>query len=138
MEMAKRIKAQRKLQKMRQQDLANKMGVSLITVKRWENEKINRCPNASIMSKLADVLDTSVGYLMGTEEEMLSDKPTLNILEDKNNVSSISFWGEVVDDAQKAAKNGKNLDIIINLVNTALGILQNAIMKQSTAVSQPV
>ena len=65
---AKRIKEQRKLNKMTQNDLAEKIGVSLITVKRWESLKNWRCPNVLMFAKLADILGVSETYLMGIND----------------------------------------------------------------------
>ena len=58
-----RIKSKRKEQNLTQQEFANKVDVSLMTVVRWENG--SRTPNTSVMPKIAHVLNTSVGYLMG-------------------------------------------------------------------------
>ena len=61
-----RIKNKRKQCRMTQQELADKVGVSLMTVLRWE--KGERTPNISIMPQLSEALNVSAGYLMGLED----------------------------------------------------------------------
>ena len=64
-DMAEKIKNRRNEIRLRQQELADKIGVSVITISRWENPKSGRTPNASMLPKLAEALNTSVEYLMG-------------------------------------------------------------------------
>lgn len=59
----KRIKSKRKEIGFTQQQLADKVDVSLMTVVRWENG--SRTPNTSLMPTIAMALNTSVAYLMG-------------------------------------------------------------------------
>lgn len=66
-EVSARIKERRKELKLTQQELADKIGVSLMTVLRWE--KGERTPNTSIMPQLSSALNVSAGYLMGMEEK---------------------------------------------------------------------
>ena len=64
--MANRIRTQRKSIGITQQTLADKIGVSMMTIVRWENGV--RTPNSYIMPKLAEALNTSVQYLMGLQD----------------------------------------------------------------------
>ena len=61
-----RIRDRRKECRLTQQELADKVGVSLMTVLRWE--KGERTPNTSIMPRLSDALHVSASYLMGLED----------------------------------------------------------------------
>ena len=61
-----RIKAKRREKGLTQQELADKVGVSLMTVVRWE--KGERTPNTSLLPEIAEALNVSVGYLMGSED----------------------------------------------------------------------
>ena len=71
-----RIKKARKACKLNQQDFADKVGVSLMTVKRWENPKINRTPYVSKLTSIAKVLNTSEEYLLGlTNDVAIVDLP---------------------------------------------------------------
>ena len=60
---AQRIKERRIALRMKQQELATGVGVSIVTITRWE--KGTRTPNSLMMSKLAEKLQTSIGYLLG-------------------------------------------------------------------------
>ena len=66
MGMTERIREQRKGHGISQTELANRLGVSLRTISRWELGE--RSPKASILPQLASALHTTVGYLMGIEE----------------------------------------------------------------------
>lgn len=46
--------------------------------------------------------------------------------EAKSRTASMGYWGAVVDNAEKTAKDGKNIDLVISLVKKALNILQSA------------
>lgn len=65
---ANRIKYSRSLARMKQQELADKIGVSLVTISRWENPDSGRSPNTAMLNKIAEVLNVSVGYLIGSED----------------------------------------------------------------------
>ena len=43
-----------------------------------------------------------------------------------NEAKSRKYWGSVVDNAEKTAKDGKNLETVIGLVSHALDILKAA------------
>lgn len=67
--MAERIKEQRKKNGITQEELAEKVSCSVMTIKRIESKKELHTPNVSLIAKIAKVLNTSVDYLMGTEKE---------------------------------------------------------------------
>ncbi|MBP5175331.1 MAG: helix-turn-helix domain-containing protein, partial [Treponema sp.] len=53
---------------MTQRQLAEKLGVSEVTVSRWMTDGANgRNPSVQTLQKIADVLETTPNYLMGTE-----------------------------------------------------------------------
>ena len=79
-EIAKRIKISRQIAGLKQRDLADKVGVSLITIARWENPESGRSPNTAMINKIAEATNTSVGYLMGIE----------NMPQKQNEISLIS------------------------------------------------
>lgn len=72
---AGRIKFGRNSVKMTQQELADKIGVSLITISRWENPDSGRCPNTLMLNKIADALGISAGYLFGVESDPANIEP---------------------------------------------------------------
>ena len=63
MTVAERIKGQRMYKRLRQDELADAVDVSIKTIQRWE--KSNITPNATKMNLLARALDTTVAYLSG-------------------------------------------------------------------------
>lgn len=73
--LAGRIKFGRNSVRMTQQELADKIGVSLITISRWENPDSGRFPNTLMLNKIADALGISAGYLMGVESDPANIEP---------------------------------------------------------------
>lgn len=61
----KRLKQARKKKKMTMQALADQMDVTSVTVSRWESGTNE--PNIEMINRLAEILDTSVSYLMGKD-----------------------------------------------------------------------
>ena len=62
-----RLKLLRKKSEYTLKDLAEKCGVTVNTAWRWENEK--QKPSMDVISKLAQILNTSVGYLIGEDSD---------------------------------------------------------------------
>lgn len=58
-----RLKMLRKQKKLTQENLANEMGVTKLTISRWENEEVQIKSDKA--RQLADYLNVSVGYLLG-------------------------------------------------------------------------
>lgn len=58
-----RLKDLRKQKKLTQENLAKEIGVTKLTISRWENNE--RTPKADKAKQLADYLNVSVGYLLG-------------------------------------------------------------------------
>ena len=44
----------------------------------------------------------------------------------------MAYWGSLVDNAEKTAESGKNLSLVVDLVNAALNILKTALNKEVT------
>jgi transcriptional regulator with XRE-family HTH domain len=65
--LGKRIAQIRKQRGLIQEELAAKVDVSIDSVRRWEQGKID--PRLSEMKKLAVILDTSVAYLIGETDD---------------------------------------------------------------------
>ena len=64
------IKALRKQKKITQEELAKIIGVTKLTILRWENGE--RVPKADKAKSLADFFGVTVPYLLGYQEETLS------------------------------------------------------------------
>lgn len=70
-----KIRQQRRLKDMKQEELSKLTGVSLKTVQRWENGE--RSPRIEEMNRLAEVLQVPSEYLIGTDDTSIqSDKLT--------------------------------------------------------------
>lgn len=70
----KRMKEVRKLRGYTQEDIANKLAVSVSAVKKWEQDKTD--PNTAMFVELADYLDVSLDYLLNRSND-LSRIPTV-------------------------------------------------------------
>lgn len=75
MDFAERIKRQRKKMGLNQEELAERLGVSITTIRRWEWGA--RMPNTEILPKLAEILGTTVSYLMGFNSDAPTPTPDL-------------------------------------------------------------
>ena len=89
MTIPEKIRQRRKSLHISQEELSNLVGVSLKTVQRWESGE--RSPRIEEMTKLVDVLNMSLGYVVGTEDDNkqpispeLSEKNVLSIKENKS------------------------------------------------------
>ena len=110
MDLAEKIKIYRKRKNLTQQELADTVGVSIMTMRRWEwNERI---PRADEMSKLAAALGTTVGILMGeSEPEPQKNLPINDAPENKTpEYLDLGYWGNVADNARRIAKIGSEQD----------------------------
>lgn len=87
----KRLKQARKKKKMTMQALADQMDVTSVTVSRWESGTNE--PNIEMINRLAEILDTSVSYLM--EKDSVGD--------------GISIFASLLDIAYKY-KNAPHID----------------------------
>lgn len=119
-----RIKSKRKEQRLTQQELANKIGVSLMTVLRWE--KGERTPNTLIMPQIAEALNTSVEYLMGLQPSQEVRKTRQIAPAETVNTPTMAYWGGVLDNAHKAVNDGQNLSLIYSLLSDAAGTIKSA------------
>ncbi|MBR1438258.1 MAG: helix-turn-helix transcriptional regulator [Synergistaceae bacterium] len=129
-----RIRFCRKKNKLNQQELAEKVGVSTISIKRWENSNDKRVPNSSIMSQIAKVLNTSVAFLMGEtdDSEIHNNKNSYQHTTEQNTTDdeqhSLSYWGKVVDNMRKLAKSSDRdeISLIYTLLKSGFEKLEQA------------
>jgi transcriptional regulator with XRE-family HTH domain len=72
----------RKEKKMSQDELAKALGATPTTIGRYERDEVK--PTIDVVKKLADVLDTTGGYLLGETEdrELLKDPSMMKRLND--------------------------------------------------------
>jgi transcriptional regulator with XRE-family HTH domain len=78
----KKIAALRKELKMSQSDLAKQLSTSVSVISRYERDEMT--PSIDVAKKLAGILDTTVGYLLGEsdQENILKDPDMLKRLND--------------------------------------------------------
>ena len=139
MKIGERIRELRKRAKFTQPELAEKIGVHETTLRRWEQDK-DKGAGFDMLQKIAEALNTTVGYLMGEsdnpESEKTSDEnknlPIMNV-EDKepeNPNLGLGYWGTVADNARKIANEGNAqekaavmmmLNMAVNAFNEAQG-----------------
>ena len=61
----------------------------------------------------------------GDEAEIQEVRSWYN--ESKTRAASMSYWSSLIDNAEQTARDGQNLDAVIELVTRALGILKAAV-----------
>lgn len=126
-----RIKERRKELRLKQQELAEAVGVSTVTITRWENPKSGRIPNAFVIPKLAEVLKTTSEYLLEGKKTTIPDVlPQVSSLNRNGNIAEqhqeISYWSDFLGNIQEISKRG-NLDeikVAENFLNSALILLK--------------
>lgn len=100
-----RMKQVRKMRGYTQEDVANKLSVSVSAVKKWEQDKTD--PNTDLFVQLADYLDVSLDYLLKRtdslaiptiENELLSH---FRKLEDDGKDKVISYAKYVLEETIK-------------------------------------
>ncbi|PFV91519.1 transcriptional regulator [Bacillus thuringiensis] len=91
--MLERLSELRKNQKWSLQDTADQLGIAKSTYAGYENGY--RFPSLQSLSKIADLFDTSVDYILGRTNDIQSRKVAIEITEfQKNSDHTISIDGE--------------------------------------------
>ncbi len=82
----KKIAALRKDRKMSQGDLAKMLNTSVSVIGRYERDEMK--PSIEVAQKIAGLLNTTVGYLLGESEdsELFKDPTMLNRFKQLNNL----------------------------------------------------
>ena len=129
MSLGEKIKQRRRQLAFSQEKLAELVSVHSNTIRKWE--KGNSSPSAEEVRSLAEALGVTTAFLY--DENDTNNKPSFfknSAYQDKteiqNSIPSMAYWGSLVDNAERTAENGRNLQVIIGLVKTALNILENA------------
>ena len=102
----------RKLKKLTQSELAEKLGVTDRAVSNWENGK--NMPDLSIFKPLCDTLDISINELISGEK--IEDKNYKEKLEE-NIINTIDYI-----DKKKSKDNETKTIIILSIITICLGI----------------
>ncbi|MBQ7214762.1 MAG: helix-turn-helix transcriptional regulator [Synergistaceae bacterium] len=128
MSLGENIKKRRRNANLTQEELGYIVGVHPNTIRKWE--KGTSSPNATELKHIADALKTTTDDLYfeaGTMATFIKNSAYQDKTEIQNSIPSMAYWGSLVDNAEKTAENGRNLEVIIGLVKTALNILETAI-----------
>ena len=151
-----KIKSRREEQGIKQEDLAKKIGVSTVTMSRYENDE--REPRASDLRKIANFLNTSVAYLIGETDDPsqiliptheavsveLEHVTAPDVISTKTNVplrtpaKIITLLGEINEDLEKSASmfTNRQAEAAIGLLNLCIENFEAgkpAIHEQETA-----
>lgn len=107
-----RIKTARINAGLTRKELAEKLGVNVTTITRYENE--NRSPDPETLASLADILNVSVDYLVGNDDS--DGKKILTSKQNKKNEEHIlpenmngSFQGNQLGQLLEKLRKKKNL-----------------------------
>ena len=152
--LGEKIKLLRKKNGMTQRQLADAVPISFSTFRRWETGE-NK-PNIQIISRLAEILHTSVAYLSGELdesapiigssfirflepnepiEETVTSKYT-PIVEQK--IANFTYWGSVLDETRNAINRGdvKEISVIETLLNSACEMIADSKKQSLTATKE--
>ena len=130
MNLGENIKRHRRGINLTQEVLAEIVGVHSNTIRKWE--KGLSFPSATELKLIADALKTTTDSLYAESENQstfIKNSAYQDKTEIHDSVPSMAYWGSLVDNAEKTAEKGKNLQAIIGLVKTALNILEEAVNK---------
>ena len=120
-----RIALLRKQNGWKQDELAEKMGVSPQAVSKWENDQA--CPDITLLPKLAKLLNISVDELLSGKEEKEEETTIVLPEEQRKDISKMLF--RIVVDSADGDRVRVNLPLgIIKLVvdsGTQLEIMKN-------------
>lgn len=117
MDMSGRIKERRRAVGLSQKQLAERLGVSDMTVRRWETT--SRKPDADLLPVLANLLKTSINYLL-----LGADDPTRieasSVQESRVQAAADTPQTEAAQDLDRLIRElaSKNPDLIIRLRST--------------------
>ncbi len=112
MNIAERIRQSRKGKGLTQQNLADKLGLSYMTVRRWETGKTS--PRMDEIEKLSKILGVDRNYIIEGENAGID---TNNVSIDKAS-SNMAYWIEIIDNVYKLIEHGNSNEI--SLVTTLL------------------
>ena len=101
-----KIMYQRKLKRIKQADLADKIGVSLRTLQRWELGQY--FPNTKDISKIAQVLNIPVSELIDTPSEN-ENAPQIQVIPSQSKTSNTQETNTAM--AVMTLENGKKFEV---------------------------
>ena len=127
---SERIRQKRKAKGWTQAELAEALGMSEMTVRRWEGGKSS--PRIEEISTLSKELETSTEYLMGLDKEDTKPAPPSD---ETGKMPPMSYWGGIIDNARLVATSGQNLGLIYSLLADAANTVKAAMKAQPVAMA---
>ena len=112
----KQISALRREKGLKQEDIAQALGVSSQAVSKWENDQ--SCPDISLLPKLAKLLGVSVDTLLSGEEE----KPAAELVPEQKRKDIKDMMLRVVIDSEDGEKVRINVPMVLLQGATVTGI----------------
>ena len=113
--LGRRIAVLRKEKGLKQEELAEKLGISGQAVSKWENDQT--CPDISLLPKLAQILGVSVDELLSGKQEL---EPTVQMLPAEQRKDIKDMMLRIIVDSAEGDKVRVNLPMA--LVEVALEI----------------
>lgn len=90
-----RLAKLRKERGLTQKDLAERLDVSVDSVRRWEQEK--RSPDVGMLNKIARALETTVSYISGETEDATPKPDEIRALKDEmDSATSFIRRGDII------------------------------------------
>ena len=118
MTLGKRIAALRKEKGLKQEPLAEKLGVSPQAVSKWENDQT--CPDISLLPKLAELLGVSVDVLLSGEKK--AQEQTTNILPPEERKSLKDMMLRIVVDSHDGDRVRVSIPMMLIQVGLDMGL----------------
>ncbi len=128
--LAERIKQKRKSNGLTQAELAELLGLSEMTIRRWEANK--RSPRMEEINELAKVLKTPIDFFIGMDNSIPPETERVKqstIEKDIKNQINMAYWGNVADNVQNLADSGdkdKIISVAFMLKNALSSLLNKA------------
>lgn len=117
MTIGKRIALLRKEKGLKQEELAEKLGVSGQAVSKWENDQT--CPDISLLPQLASILGVTVDELLSGKQEMA---PSVQILPEDQRKDIKEMMLRIIVDSADGDKVRVNLPMALIQVAIECGI----------------
>ena len=123
MKLNQTIKKIRKDKGLTQEQLAELLGVSLMTIRRWEWG--NTSPNSKMLLKLADVFCLSPEELLSGDDIDDISVPSYKKEPNKKALPNMAYWGGVADNAKNVAEYGNDEEMadVSHMLRRALAYL---------------
>lgn len=117
MTLGKRIAYLRRQKELKQEDVAQALGVSAQAVSKWENDQT--CPDISLLPKLARLLDVSVDELLSGKQEL---QPVVRMVPEAQRKDLRDMMLRVVVDSSNGDKVRVNIPMALLQVAIDMGM----------------